>query len=162
MKRPVIKIVPTIEEKIVELLGLLIVICMVIFPYIIYNKLPEIIPTHINIIGEIDGYGSKDSFNVLTFFAAFIYICLSIMQKYPHTFNYPTEVNEDNCRELYSLGIKCCRSVKIISALMFAYITYSITCNAFGIKATMIPVIFLTLGFLFCLIYYPVKMSKCR
>jgi len=162
MKRPVIKIVPTIGEKIVELLGLLITICMVIFPYIIYSRLPEIIPTHINILGEIDGYGNKDSFNSVPLLGVIIYIGLSVMQKYPHAFNYPIEVNEDNCHQLYSLGIKCCRSSKIIAMLIFAYITYHFTCSAFGIKATMVPVIFLTLGLLITLIYYIVQMSKCE
>ena len=135
---------------------------MAAFPYIIYSRLPEIIPTHINIIGEIDGYGSKDTFNILPFFGVIIYVGLSIMQKYPHVFNYPVEVNEDNCRQLYSLGIKCCRFIKIISTLIITYITYHITCYAFGIEATMIPVIFLALGLLISMIYFIVKMSRCK
>lgn len=49
MKRPVVKIVPTFGEKIVEILVLMIVVCMMIFPYIIYDRLTEIIPSHINV-----------------------------------------------------------------------------------------------------------------
>ena len=162
MKRPVVKIVPTIGEKIVELLGLLTVICMVIFPYVIYDKLPEIIPTHMNILGDIDGYGNKDSFSLLPFFGLIVYIGISILQKYPHAFNYPVEVNEENYLQLYTLGIKCLRNIKIIVTLTIAYITYHFACNAFGIKVSIIPVTFLTSGVFITLIYYIIKMSKCK
>ena len=73
MKRPVVKVVPTFGEKIVEILVLMIVVCMMIFPYIIYNRLPEIIPSHFNIRGEFDGYGNKDSFPVIILFIGLMF-----------------------------------------------------------------------------------------
>ena len=161
MKRPVVKIVPTFGEKIVEILVLMIVVCMMIFPYIIYDRLPEIIPSHINIRGEFDGYGNKDSFYVLPLSGLLIYIGLSIMQRYPHAFNYPIGVTEDNYHKLYSLGVKCVRFCKTTCVLIFAYYTYKFALAALGLTITSFPVIILFIGLLFGMIYYFVKMSKC-
>ena len=161
MKRPVVKIVPTFGEKIVEILTLMIVVFMMIFPYVIYERLPEIIPTHFDIHGEIDGYGDKDSFYALPLTGLLIYLGASILQKYPHAFNYPIEVTEDNYLKLYSLGVKCLRFCKTTCVLIIAYYTYHFACAALGITTIIFPVIILFIGLLSGMIYYIVKMSRC-
>ena len=139
----------------------MIVVCMMIFPYIIYNRLPEIIPSHINVRGEFDGYGNKDGFYALPLSGLLIYIGLSIMQRYPHAFNYPIGVTEDNYHKLYSLGVKCVRFCKTTCVLIFAYYTYKFVLAALGLTITSFPVIILFIGLMFGMIYYFVKMSKC-
>lgn len=161
MKRPVVKIIPTFGEKIVEILALMIVVSMMIFSYVIYERLPEIIPTHIDIRGEIDGYGDKYSFYVLPLTGLIIYLGVSILQKYPHAFNYPIDVTEDNCRQLYLLGVKCLRFCKTTCVLIFAYYTYHYACTALGITTIIFPAIILFIGLLFGIIFYIVKMSRC-
>ncbi len=162
MNRPIVKIKPNTSEKMVEFLGLIIIICTAFIPLVLYNRLPEIVPTHINIYGKIDGYGGKGILIVLPIISIITYIGLSILQKYPHIFNYPIEINENNFYKLYTLGINLCRFSKIAVTLILAYIVIHFICNAIGKTVTLIPMFFLFLGFNIGIIYYLIKMYKCK
>lgn len=162
MNRPVVKIKPNTSEKIVEFLGLIIIICTAFIPLVLYNRLPEIVPTHINIYGEIDGYGGKGILIVLPIISIIAYIGLSILQKYPHVFNYPIGINENNFYKLYSLGINLCRFSKITITLILAYIIIHFACNAIGKNVTLIPMYFLFFLFNIGIIYHLIKMSQCK
>ena len=60
MNRPIVKIKPNTSEKIVEFLGLIIIICTAFIPLVLYNRLPEIVPTHINIYGKMTDMEGKE------------------------------------------------------------------------------------------------------
>lgn len=162
MNRPVCKITPTIGEKIVEFLGLIIIAFTVLFPLIIYSRLPDIIPTHININGEVDSYGRKGMFIILPIVSIVTYVGISVLQKFPHIFNYPVEVNENNFPKLYSLGIRLCRFTKIAIILLFGYIVLYFSLIAVGKTVALFPVIILFLGLNIGIIFYLIKMLKCK
>lgn len=42
-----------------DIYNLVIIACAFLLTIVFYNKLPELVPTHWNAAGEIDGYGSK-------------------------------------------------------------------------------------------------------
>ena len=60
-QRPKITLIPSTADKLLEVLGWLIL--FVLWGYTIshYSSLPDTIPTHYNAAGEADGFGRKAS-----------------------------------------------------------------------------------------------------
>ena len=61
-----------------------------------YFELPEIIPTHYNEAGEADSYGDKLNILALPIISTLLFIGLTILNKRPHLFNYPSEITKEN------------------------------------------------------------------
>lgn len=162
MERPIIKITYTSVEKILETITLFIIIFMVIMPICMFSNLPETIPTHINIHGDIDGYGSKGTLLVLPIVGFLSYIGLTVLQRFPHIYNYPVEVTEDNACALYTIGVKMIRFVKTLITVMFTYVTYNFLRLATGnqLKYGSVIPIACCIALIIGMIYYIKKMKK--
>lgn len=87
-----------------------------------YVSLPNTIPIHFNHAGQVDGYGGKEMILVLTFIATAIFIGMTILNKYPHIFNYPTEITEENALKHYTNATRLLRYVKLIIVVVFGLI----------------------------------------
>lgn len=57
------------------------------------------------------------------------FIGLSVLNKYPHIFNYPSEIIEENAERQYRNATNLIRILNLIIVLVFAYIIYE-TVNA--------------------------------
>ena len=60
-----------------DVLALLILIGTILFLIVYWKHIPDMIPTHYNAKGEIDGWGGKASLLLLPVLSAFLYIMLS-------------------------------------------------------------------------------------
>jgi len=96
--------------------------------YTIYNytALPEQVPMHFNLYGEVDSYGDKN-FVWLTHIIGFG-LCFGIykLNQRPHVFNYPIEITKDNAEKLYTSAVKAMSIVNFSIALLFAIISYQV------------------------------------
>lgn len=89
-----------------------------------YSSMPDTIPTHFNASGRPDGFGSKISIFLLPAIATVFYVGLTILNKYPHFFNYPREVTSENAMVLYRRATALIRYLKLGLVLLFGFITY--------------------------------------
>lgn len=159
VERPKIKLIPTTSDKLVDLLGWLILLALWGWTVTHYSTLPGTIPTHFNAAGEADGFGSKASIIGLPIIATLLFIGLTVLNRYPHIFNYPSPVTQDNALRLYTLGTRMLRYLKLVLVVVFGGIELMTIQNAAG-KATGLGVWFLplTLVLIFIpLIYFVVK-----
>jgi uncharacterized membrane protein len=124
--RPIIKIELTIVDKIIEAIALLVLTCTIILVAYYYNKLSDIIPTHFNFSGKVDDYGSKTSILTLPILSTLLYIGLSVLNKYPQTFNYLGEITLDNAESQYRFATRFLRVLKLIVMITFLIIIFSI------------------------------------
>jgi hypothetical protein len=120
MERPRIKIRLTALDYMLEITALLSVLAIIVL-YIIYRiKAPEIVPIHYNIRGEVDGYGSADTLIMLPILSILTYVGMTILNKYPHIFNFPTVVTEQNALRLYKIATRTVRWLKLLVCLLYA------------------------------------------
>lgn len=132
MARPILKVKTKKTDYLLEIISAMATIALIALPLIYYNQLPDEIPTHFNVKGEADGFGSKVLIWVLTLVGLILYLALTYMNRIPHKFNYPVEITEDNAYYQYKNAIKLVRTVKLFSVLVMLFITYkSIT---FGLE----------------------------
>lgn len=112
--RPIIPIGLKKFDKILE--GIAIIVFISIWATVIYfyNSLPEIIPVHFDLSGNVDRVGNKSSIFTLPFIASFIYLLLTIISKYPQSLNYLQEITLDNAQSQYTFAIRLLRIVKVL------------------------------------------------
>ena len=163
-ERPKIKLIPTTADKMVELLGWLILLALWGWTFTHYSALPDTIPTHFNAAGEADGFGSKASIIGLPVIATLLFIGLTVLNRYPHIFNYPLAIMEDNALRLYTLATRMLRYLKLVLVVVFGGIEFMTIQNATG-KGAGLGVWFLplTLVLVFLpLIYFVVKSIQAN
>ncbi len=158
-ERPKITLIPSTADKLVELLGWLILLTLWGWTFTHYSALPDTIPTHFNAAGEADGFGSKASLIALPIIATLLFIGLTVLNRYPHIFNYPAAITQDNALRLYTLATRMLRYLKLVLVLVFGGIEFmtiqNATGKAAGLGAWFLP---LTLVLIFIpLIYFVIK-----
>lgn len=88
-----------------------------------YSQLPDIIPTHYNLAGEVDNTGSKSSLFILPLITTVLYIALTILNRYPHIFNYPGKITPENAYRQYANAVFLVRMVKLFIGVTFSVIS---------------------------------------
>ena len=89
-ERPILKLTLTTTDKLLERLaagGILF-----LWAYTLYNyfQLSDTIPVHYNLRDEVNAYGSKATLFIMPCIITVVVIGLTILNRYPHIFSYPT------------------------------------------------------------------------
>ena len=123
-ERPKLKIELTIADKIFEFLGWLLIVSVWGLLIINYSNLPKTIATHYNVVGQADAFGGKANILLLSIVATVLFIGLTIINNFPHIFNYPTNITKDNALRQYTNATRLIRYLKLIIVLIFGLISY--------------------------------------
>lgn len=160
--RPKLKIALSKADWVMESLGWLLV--FLVWGYVIYNyqTLPETIPTHFNILGEADGFGDKGMILTLPAVASILFIGMTILNKFPHVFNYPTDLTANNVLRQYTLATRLIRYLKVSIVFLFGLTSFETISIANGYSEGLgIWFLPLTLGLIFIpLIYFLIQSSQ--
>ena len=162
--RPVLKLTLRKTDVLSDILSLAAIILLWVYILINYSRLPAIIPIHYNGAGKIDGHGSKTMVFVLPAITTFTSILLTILNRYPHVFNYPTAITEENAKQQYTLATRLIRHVKLIIIFMSIFITVSIVRDAHdqssGLGWWTIPVFSVLILIPLILYFYHLKKPR--
>ncbi|MEZ5046916.1 MAG: DUF1648 domain-containing protein [Chitinophagaceae bacterium] len=143
----------TNTDTILEILAWAILLITWIITCVNYPKLPEIIPTHYNSVGHADDFGTKKSIFILPLIASILVVVLSILNKFPHRFNYPVKITQENSLRQYTLATKLLRYIKLNIAIIFGFISFQ-TIQIANKKANGLGVWFLI--FTIALLFIPI------
>lgn len=162
IERPKITPIPTSTDKLVEVLGWIILLALWGWTITHYSSLPGTIPTHFNAAGKADGFGGKATILSLPLIASLLFIGITVLNRYPHSFNYPTAITQDNALRQYTLATRMLRYLKLVLVLVFGGIEFMTIQNATG-KAAGLGAWFLPLTLVlvfFPLIYFLIKSAQ--
>jgi uncharacterized membrane protein len=163
-ERPKLKLELTLVDKTFEIVGWILIFAVWGLTITNYTSLPDTIPIHFNGSGQADGFGGKENIFTLPLIASILFFGLTILNKFPHIFNYPTNITLDNALSQYTNATRLIRYLKIIVVVIFGLITYMTIQNANG-HADGLGIWFLplTLGLIFIpLTYFVVKSIKTK
>lgn len=158
-ERTKIKLELTTFDKTLEILGWTSILAIWVWTITNYTNLPDTIPIHYNGVGHADGFGGKDNFLTLPLIATVLFIGLTILNKFPHVFNYPTNITEDNALRQYTNVTRLLRYLKFIIVVIFGLIALQTIRNVNG-QTSGLGIWFLpmTLGLIFIpLTYFLIK-----
>ncbi|WP_410222409.1 DUF1648 domain-containing protein [Pedobacter sp.] len=144
--RPRLKLHLSYSDIIIEALSIIVLVTLAVITVVSYKNLPDIVPVHFNLAGGADRFGSKKEIFALPLIAIVIYTLLTILNRYPHIFNYPTQITEANALQQYTNATKLLRYLKLIIVSIFLLIFY-FTTKAADAKNTTLPSWILLLAF---------------
>ncbi len=163
-ERPKLKIQLTPTDHVIELLGWGVLLALWVWTGTSYSSLPDTIPTHFNAAGEADGFGRKVSIVGLPVIATLLYIGLTVLNRFPHIFNFPTPITQGNALRQYTNATRMIRYLKLILVLVFTGISYQTIQQANGTSEGLgIWFLPLTLGLIFMpLLYFVIKSFQTK
>ena len=162
--RPKIKLDLTTADKTIEIVGWFLVVAVWGLTITNYSNLPDTIPTHYNGAGQTDGFGGKAIILTLPLIATILFIGMTILNKFPHVFNYPTNITQANAFRQYTNATRLIRYLKLVIVLIFGLIAFKTIQNANG-EADGLGIWFLplTMGLIFIpLTYFINKAFKTK
>ncbi|EDP94546.1 DUF1648 domain-containing protein [Kordia algicida OT-1] len=130
--RPRLKIPLETLDYILEFITLTVLIILWCYAIMKYMSMPDIIPTHFNLSGEVDGTGSKTSIWFLLGITTVLAVGIHILTKYPHIHNYMVEITEKNAAHNYKMSARLLRFVNLITLLVMSYIAFTVIKSALG------------------------------
>lgn len=98
----------------------------------VWPSLPERVPTHFNAAGEPDAWGSPITLVVLLGVSVGLWLGLTILQRFPHLYNFPWPITESNAAEQYRLMRSLLIWLKAELTWLFAYLTWGAVQTARG------------------------------
>jgi uncharacterized membrane protein len=104
--------------------------------------LPETIPHHFGASGKPDAWGGKWTLWLLPGTSLVLYVGLTILSQYPHIYNYPWPITEQNAAAQYHLARTMLGALKAEIVLIFAYLQQQTIQVALG-KAEGLGIAFL-------------------
>jgi uncharacterized membrane protein len=147
MVRPRIKIELDAFDWIIELISGLSLILMIGFPLYYFSELPDILPRHFNASGVADGFSQKNVIWTLPSIGFVMYIGMFFLSRFPHIFNYPKEITQENAEHQYRIATKLIRTLNMLLAVSFFYIELATIQTALnkqdGLGAFFLPIFLL-------------------
>lgn len=135
-------------QRIMELIGITIILVLIFHVTTSYTSLPDKIPGHFNAQGEITRYGSKAEILIMPIFGILMYIGLTLVQINPKVWSVSSR--EDVETKVYHNLKSMIISLKVQLIGFFLYIAYNqIKGTNLSIDATIIfiSIVLMTLVF---------------
>ncbi len=118
------------------------------------DRLPDRIPTHFDISGNPNAWGSPDMLFLLPIVATAIYLMITVISAFPSTFHYPVRIATNSLPRAQEQTRNMISWIKVEMAGMLAYVQWSMIQAArsreFHLSPLMVPmflvVVFGTVG----------------
>jgi uncharacterized membrane protein len=153
--RPKIKVPLKIIDIVLEVVCIALLLGVCLYIILSWPVIPSVVATHFNISGQADAYGNKSSVLFLLPFIIILYAGLTILQKFPHIYNYAVEITEKNAEVQYIYAVRMIRTIKFVMLACFSFIEFQTVRSALSGKNSLgiwfLPIflicLFTTIGF---------------
>lgn len=119
-----IKIKYNLADNLLEFFGWITLVILWILTIVNYSELPDTIPIHFDARGEINNYGNKATILALPIIGTFIFVAMTLLNKYPSSLNYPVNINEGNALKQYTITKRLMRYLKFAIPFIFNLIVF--------------------------------------
>jgi uncharacterized membrane protein len=161
-QRPKLQIPYTSTDKIIDIAGWICLAALWAITIFAYGNLPETIPTHFGVGGEVDDYGSKMTLFFLPVIGTLLFIGMTVLNNYPHIFNYPADITPANALSQYTNATRMIRHLKVsITFIMFVtvFMIYNASSSGSGkIGSAFLPIFIIVL--VLPLAYFTIKAIR--
>lgn len=94
------------------------------FLSITWKNIPDMIPGHYNIVGEIDKYSSKNSIWILIVVQILLFTMMSVLERFPNIWNTGVKITEENQERVYTNLRNMQTYLKMMIMIYFSYMTF--------------------------------------
>lgn len=132
--------------EVVALLGLVFI---VLSTALSWSTLPPSIPSHFNAAGQPDAWSSKEMILLLPAIGVILYLVMTVLSRYPHTYNYVWPITEANAPKQYQLARSLMTVLKTEILVLFGFINWEMMQVSLkrsnGLGVVFAPVFFVTI-----------------
>ncbi len=97
-----------------------------------WKALAPVIPVHFGISGKPDGWGAKQVVCLFPALSAVLYVVLTVISRFPHTFNYPVPITSENAARQYQIACELLSWLKAELICLFGWIAWGTIQVALG------------------------------
>ncbi|MFD1030575.1 DUF1648 domain-containing protein [Metaplanococcus flavidus] len=123
IKQPAINVPKSLFAIFLDWVTLLLFLAVIIYLVVQYPSLPDQVPGHYDSSGMVDRWGSKIEMWILPLVGAGLWVLMTIVEKYPHTFNY-INLRQDNLEAQYRNAKLMINVLKNESVLLFSFLIF--------------------------------------
>ena len=148
----------TLWQRVLGILSPVLLLGTIVFVLIRWPHLPDQIPTHFNLAGEVDGYGGRGILLAMPIFGLVMDAVLAIVGRFPKSWNTGTKITLFNRVRVYRLVRDLMAELRFCAALFFAGFSVYLCLMPKHFSANILGV--LTLLFVIPIVRYFVRMAK--
>lgn len=121
-QRPKLKLPLSSGDILLEMLAISLLLICWMFAIYGFSTLPDSIPVHFDITGKATRMGSKFNIFLNPLLSTILFIGMSVLNKYPHIFNYPYPITLENAEKQYRSASRLIRWLKFLVVALFLFI----------------------------------------
>lgn len=111
-------------DVIVTRITLAVLVLTIIFYVFYWFKMPDMIPMHYNLQGQIDRWGSKYESLLIPLGMIVLYELMAFVEKKPSLWNTSVKITQQNQQRVYSVILHFIRTTGLLIMIFFAYATF--------------------------------------
>lgn len=146
--RPKLQVPPSTVDLAVELTSVVGLIIQALIVAHFWPVLPHSVVTHFGANGEPNEWAPKYTVLIFPGLSILTWVGFTILNRFPHTFNYPVQLTPENAERQYGIAISFIRWLKMEMVWLLLFINYQLIMvslgRARGIDYSLIFVLFLT------------------
>jgi hypothetical protein len=132
MEKPEIKIPLSHTDKVLQIIGGLVILFLWVLTVLFFIKMPKVIPIQFDALGKVNGYGRKEIIFFLPALATVLFTVFYYLSRVPHFFNYAVVITGENALRQYTNSARTMRVMGISIGLIMIVIVFSIQRAANG------------------------------
>lgn len=109
-------------DVIIEALAAICLTYMVTQLIVDYPELNQKVPTHFSANGLPDDWGSRSSLLIFPIVAIVLYAGMTVLNRFPHVFNYPVTITDQNAEKQYKYAKTMLSTLKFTTIGLFLFI----------------------------------------
>ena len=130
--RPVVKLPRSRAENVVDGLTAIVLLAWFRVALWYWPGLPARVPMHFNAAGKVDGWGPRWTIWLLPAVGVVLAVFLTVLSRFPHTFNYPCAITPENAERQYRMARLLLGIVKLGVAVLFCTLELMVCSAASG------------------------------
>ena len=153
------KIKNSIFDIILNIACIILLLGVVIYLLIRWSSIPDQVPGHFNVSGDVTRWDSKGTLIIMPVIAGVLYIGITILERFPQVWNTGVRITQENMFRVYRILKSMISIVKLLIITIFVSITI-ITSLAISLPSWLMPV-FISLIF-GTIVFNIVRLVKAR
>lgn len=129
----------------------------IIYTAATYPSLPDTVPVHYGITGEMDATGDKSTIWTPLIVLVVMHIGFGLLNRFPQIFNYPVTIRDRHRTEVYSTAQHMVSWLRLLTDTLFASLLF---CTMRGSDNVLWMLLLAAIGYPVILVYFNIRIKR--
>ena len=129
----------SVFDIVLNIACIIMLLGVVIYLIVRWSSIPDRVPGHFNVSGEVTRWDAKGSLIIMPVIAGILYIGMTILEQFPQVWNTGVRVTQENMFRVYKILKSMISMIKLLIVATFVSIVI-VQSLAVGLPAWLLPV----------------------